>query len=196
MLLLEIFSVGCYRQYLRKPVDRTMIDIGANIGMTTLDFTSRAPRLIVHAYEPNPTTREVLVRNIESNGLVARVFIHPEALGRAAGELELRLGEHSGVATGYAGQGQALSVPMIGLDSAIDGPISLLKIDCEGAEADILEGASASTLALVEQVILEYHENFCPGVTQRCVAALHGAGFRVDVHAIAPEQGLIYAVRN
>jgi FkbM family methyltransferase len=196
MLLLEIFAEGCYRRYLKKPVEETMIDIGGNIGMTTLDFASRAPSLVVHSYEPNPSTRAVLTRNIESNRLGGRVFIHPEALGREPGEVTLRLGEHSGVATAYHGRGEGIRVPVIGLNGAVDRKISLLKIDCEGAEGDILEGASAATLARVEQVIVEYHENVCPGVTGRCVRALKGAGFHVDVHSIAPEQGLIYACRT
>jgi FkbM family methyltransferase len=195
MLLLEIFAGECYRRYLRKPVREQMIDIGSNIGMTTLDFTQRESGLVVHAFEPNPTTRKTLTSNIESNGLGGRVHIHPEAVGREHGQLELRFGDHSGVASGYGHSGVGIKVPMIDLNEAVTGSISLLKIDAEGAEADILEGARVDTLQRIDQVILEYHENFCPGVVARCVRALEAAGFRCDVHAIAPEQGLLYACR-
>jgi FkbM family methyltransferase len=196
MLMLEIFAEGCYRRYLEKPVREAMIDIGGNIGMTTLDFASRAPALEVDIYEPNPRTRAILITNIESNGLDRRVVIHPEAVGRAPGELTLRLGAHSGVATGYGQGGEEFRVPLIDLNQVVHGKVSLLKIDAEGAEGDILEGASAATLARIDQVILEYHENFCPGVARRCTRSLEAAGFRVDVHAIAPEQGLLYACRE
>lgn len=195
MLLLEIFAGECYRRYLEKPVLGQMIDIGSNIGMTTLDFTQRAPSLVVHAFEPNPSTRKILTNNIEANGLLGRVHIHKEAVGRQPGELVLRFGEHSGVASGYAHGGEGIRVPMIDLNEAVTGSVSLLKIDAEGAEADILEGARIETLQHIDQVILEYHENFCPGVVKRCVRALEAAGFRCDVHAIAPEQGLLYACR-
>jgi FkbM family methyltransferase len=201
MLFHEVIIGGCYRRYLSRPLTGTLLDIGANIGITTLDFISRTPGLQIHAYEPNPVTREIFRSNIEANGLGDRVKIHSEAVGRQAGELTLRLGEHSGVASGYSAStgGREFRVPMIDLNTALKtalpGRVSLLKIEAEGAAGDILEGALPETLAQIDQVILEYHENFCPGIAQRCAGKLESAGFRCDVHAIAAEQGLLYACR-
>jgi FkbM family methyltransferase len=197
LLLHEVIIGGCYRRYLKRPVRGTILDIGANIGITSLDFITRIPELIIHAYEPNPITREVLRKNIEVNGLGDRIKLHDQAVGRAPGQLTLHLGDHSGIASGYGGSTgrEAFQVPMIDLNAALPGPVALLKIDTEGAEGDILEGASPETLAQIDQVILEYHENFCPGVAKRCAAKLESSGFRCDVYAIAAEQGLIYACR-
>jgi FkbM family methyltransferase len=197
MLFHEVIIGGCYRRYLTQPLRGTMLDIGANIGMTSLDFIARTPGLQIHAYEPNPITREILRKNIDANGLAGRVKLHGEAVGREHGQLTLRLGDHSGVASGYSANsgGREFQVPMIDLNAALPGRVALLKIDTEGAEGDILEGASPETLARIDQVILEYHENFCPGVAKRCQAKLESAGFRCDVYAIAAEQGLLYACR-
>src|SRR5277367_1858547 len=66
MLFHEVIIGGCYRRYLTRPVRGTILDIGANIGMTSLDFISRTPGLEIHAYEPNPITRNILRKNIEA----------------------------------------------------------------------------------------------------------------------------------
>src|SRR5260370_25386181 len=59
-----------------------------------------------------------------------------------------------------------------------DGPIALVKIDAEGAEAGILEGADAETLKEIRQFVIEYHNSLCPGALERCERVLADAGFR------------------
>ena len=53
-----------------------------------------------------------------------------------------------------------------------------VKIDVEGAEADILEGGRG-TLRAAAQFVGEYHEDRVPGVAARCRAILEANGFDV-----------------
>jgi FkbM family methyltransferase len=179
-----------------------MIDLGANIGAVTLDWARRVGPLRIHAYEPNPSTNRVLRHNIEANGLAGRVMVYAEAVGRGSGELRLWTNVNSMTTTGYsdAPPTQAavpLSVPLIDLNEVVrragGGPVALLKMDTEGAEADTLEGASPATLRAIRQVILEYHSRLCPDVVIRCQKALEQAGFRCHVRRIHVYHGLIYA---
>jgi hypothetical protein len=77
-------------------------------------------------------------------------------------------------------------------------PVELVKIDAEGAEADILEAASTSVIRRVRQVVLEYHDPLVPGSLARCERVLVGAGF----HSLArsdpsrPGLGILYAARE
>jgi hypothetical protein len=77
-------------------------------------------------------------------------------------------------------------------------PIKAVKIDTEGAEADILEGAADSSLQMVSQFVIEYHDAFVPGARSRCVARLEDAGFRCTWRPITsqPGVGMIYAVNR
>jgi hypothetical protein len=71
--------------------------------------------------------------------------------------------------------------------------IRLLKIDAEGAEGEILEGASSSTLSRIDQMVVEYHDSLVPQVRERCCAVLERAGFQYVARAITPDSGLLYA---
>lgn len=186
-LLLEVFANGCYRRRLPRKLRGRVVDIGANIGAFTLDCLQRFPDVQVDAYEPNPETFRALQRNVTVNGLGHRVRLFPEAVAGGSGILTLWPGPGSLAASGYlAGspeRGRGIPVPMVGLDTVVrrvEGPVSYLKIDAEGAEADILEQGVAA-LAGVQQVAGEYHEALVPGVSARVRAALEKAGFAVDI---------------
>src|SRR6478752_4437065 len=79
-LFFEVFANGCYRHGLPRNITGTVLDIGANIGAFTLDIATRYPSVRVHAYEPDVDTCVTLRRNVEANGLTARVQVWNEAV--------------------------------------------------------------------------------------------------------------------
>ncbi len=91
------------------------------------------------------------------------------------------------------------SVPMISLDDVWDrmgrAPIWMLKIDTEGAEGDILDGASDTVLANVETACIEWHENIVPGVFERCRQRLEDANFIVQTRAHPWNEGIFFAAK-
>jgi FkbM family methyltransferase len=202
----EVFRDKDYRRYITEPRRGTLVDIGANIGTVTLDFMTRFPEIRVHAYEPHPATFAMLRANIESNGLAARVVTYPEAVGGRSGVLALHAGGPSMQTTAYGAGAAARAreefrVPMVALDTVIercvaDGPIALVKIDAEGAEAEILEGAHPQALKEIPQFVIEYHDGLCPDALSRCERALAGADFRCTTRPARPGQGLLYARRK
>jgi FkbM family methyltransferase len=220
----EVFLFKAYRKFIKEPRHGVMVDIGANIGVVSLDWASRLPHVRIHAYEPHPTTFAVLSENVAANHLEPLITIRQEAVGRQAGTLTLRsMAESSTLTTAYensknerptgsarvcsfcpeAGQwwgtvADEFTVSTVSLDEVIkrcaaDGPVRLVKIDTEGAEADILEGARRETLGAIEQFVLEYHDIFCPDALARCERVLTDAGFKYVVRPLAPGLGMLYA---
>lgn len=203
LLLYEIFVDGCYS---RNEIGQGLIiDLGANIGAATLDWASQSAKITVHAYEPNPATNRTLRQNIVANNLSERVTVYDDAVGREVGEIRLWADVPSLLASSYgkvppAPGGTAIRVPMVDLNEVLrragSKQISLLKIDTEGAEADILEGASLPGLRSIRRIVLEYHDSLCPDAYSRCKQILDQAGFRVQTSPINSNQGLLFAWRD
>jgi FkbM family methyltransferase len=201
----EVLGGKSYRRFITEQHAGTMIDIGANIGIVSLDWATRIADVHVHAYEPNPETFAVLAKNVEANRLSHRITLHPEAVGRETGVMRFYASRSSMLTSAYQGnegvfaEFRAAMVPLDEVAARATGPIGLLKIDVEGAEGDMLEGASCATLARIQQVAIEYHDQIVSGVRARCEAVLTNAGFRrlaIEPQLSVPGAGILYAMRQ
>jgi FkbM family methyltransferase len=130
----------------------TAFDVGANIGVITVPLAAAVgPKGRVVAFEPSAPNVERLRRNAELNG-AENVEVMAVAVGRRSGSLALHLSAdpafHSTVATPSHPQGSATAkVPVVSLDETWirsgRPAVSVLKVDVEGAELDVLKGAAA-----------------------------------------------------
>jgi FkbM family methyltransferase len=182
-LLFEVFANACYRRNCG-PVDPgvTIVDIGANIGAFTLECAARFPTARIQAYEPNPRAFRMLEANITANHLASRVCAYQEAVGPSVGVLRLWGCGTSVTATAYphaSDAGESAECPMVDLRTVLaraGGSIGLVKVDAEGAEADIIEGGQ-EVLRSIAQWVGEYHEDRVPDVVARCRTAFERSGF-------------------
>jgi FkbM family methyltransferase len=178
-----------------------LIDIGANIGSVVLDRVSRDRTVVVHAYEPNPSTFETLRRNVRENGLESRVELFNEAVTRQNGVVLLWSGDSSVLSSTSAGAavgGASVSVPTVSLDCAIrrtGAQHVAVKIDAEGAEVEMLEAASPAALQTIDEVALEYHDSIVPDARARCTEVLERAGLVCHASPFNAHQGILTARR-
>src|SRR6185436_12606766 len=124
-------------------------DAGANVGYTAvLEALAVGARGRVIAFEPNPHVFPILKENINRNGLSDRVRLHAAALsdtgGRMALSMPVELRENDGLASLYQIRPGAHSVlvDVARLDDVFTGEAALMKVDVEGAEAHVFNGAS------------------------------------------------------
>jgi len=127
----------------RISADGLVLDIGANIGNHTLYLATRA-NCRVHSFEPNKTLCDALAESLRRNNLNDRVVVHPVGVGREAAKAsfakisEENLGEQS-LEVRRDGAGDIDVVRLDDLD--FGGRVNVLKIDVEGMELAVLEGA-------------------------------------------------------
>ena len=134
----------------------TAVDVGANIGYMSLllaRWLGDSGR--VYAFEPDPDNYRELARNQAGNPW-AQIEIRHQAVGAEAGEASLVRGINSRIDEEAEGEAVA-RVPIVRLDDAIQGEIRLLKIDVEGYEERVLEGASRHLACPRTSLFVEVH---------------------------------------
>jgi FkbM family methyltransferase len=128
----------------------TFVDVGANVGV----YTAWASRCVrgsgrVLAFEPVPATREYLEHVVALNAL-ANVRVVSKALGAGTGSVSLWVVPHaSGLTSVLApvdeSSARRVEVPMSTLDDELSiaggATPTLVKIDVEGYEMEVLRGA-------------------------------------------------------
>lgn len=150
------------------PPNSVVIDIGASIGIYTL-YASQSLGTIVYAYDPLPKNFNLLKENIRTNDLEDRVFCFPFAVSGKEEKRKLYLGDASelnsffsdSIFTPSSNKQPIIEVPCISLKQILDKYIQcdLLKIDCEGAEFEILYNLPERYFSRIKNIRLEYHNH-------------------------------------
>lgn len=126
-----------------------LVDVGANYGYFTSLWAAAGKANRVVAFEASPRNMAGLKRNVEQNGLQSQVTILPKAAGKVAGTMHFYLGPED--QTGWGGlsatQGKDdIEVEVTSLDDHCSqngiSEINVLKIDTEGADTWVIEGAA------------------------------------------------------
>ncbi len=194
------------------PHDVVIWDVGAHFGFHTLGFASIVgPGGRVVAFEPNPSNRERLERNLEKNvDLAARIVVLPCALADRNGDSPLVLsrdiesgassmsfldGTSSSVEIGATGTWDKVAVPVRTIDAVVRDDAAaaphVIKIDVEGAELLVLHGADEVMRTLRPTLIVETHSAKLTFEIQRWLDA---RGYEVQALAdLAPSRVLLSA---
>jgi FkbM family methyltransferase len=161
-----------------------VLDIGANIGtFAVLAARHRCRRLV--AVEPSLEAYHVLCQNLRENGLEHRcTAIQAAVCGREQGLVEFPVASSALNSLQIAAPSEALvgevSTTTLGrlLEEYFPDGLDLLKMDCEGAEVEIVAESSEQDWHRVRAVRMEFHGPD-PGATRQ---RLESVGFQVDLY--------------
>jgi FkbM family methyltransferase len=177
--IVTVFLIFAREDYGKVAPGTTVIDIGANIGVYAL-FAAFSGAKDVYAFEPSASSYEVLTKNIVANGLepiirakcVAVVGLpsDPVKFPRSSNVMNAILPDSSESDDYDLVSTLTLSEIVSPLDS-----VDLLKMDCEGAEYDIILRTSEANILKVAEIRMEYHR----GPRDELVARLTGFGYAV-----------------
>lgn len=159
---------GCYEPVTADAVhgqltDETVFyDVGAHIGQYSL-LASRCCRE-VHAFEAVPATFAYLSRNVQQNSLT-NVTVNNIAVSDTCGTIQIHeasldnLGSSSMIAPEQI-SGHVYTVPSISLDEYVKthSEPDVIKVDVEGAELLVLEGASSLIHRKHPVLVIEVNE--------------------------------------
>ena len=159
-----------------------IVDLGANIGLSSVWFAARFPDSRVLSVEPDAGNFELLVENTSGyfnvTAVRAAVWAHcgrVELADPGGGPDSYRVAT-PGVPVSAQQPSElvnALDVPTLMADHAIDR-IDILKVDIEGSEREVF-AASSDWIDRVDSVAIELHDRFKPGCSRAFFSALAGA---------------------
>ena len=147
--------------------DTTVFDVGANLGLMAIPVLHGCQSCRVVSFEPSPNSLAFLRKTVAGAGYGARWHVVEKALAARPGQLDFAIGRpedalFEGLKSGdRIANARTIVVPVSTLDDewiALGSPaVSVVKIDVEGAEGHVLEGARALLAAEQPVLLIEWH---------------------------------------
>ncbi len=162
--LAEVFTLNEYKiTFPDRQIPPPILDIGASKGYFTALCASHGARVV--SYEPSPKSFEQMTRNLVLNDLTAE--LHMKGVWKEPANVRLHLhptsaGNHSLYHCGHVCY-EECDAPSVGIDcegfNSIIGDTNwaFVKMDCEGAEYEILLSATDKSLSLIDTIAMELH---------------------------------------
>lgn len=184
----------------------TVMDIGAGIGDYSIHAAYGKPNVKVHAFEPYPGSFALMRENFSLNK-TDNVQAYQQAVWSKTGQLYLDLdtGEPLQISSHNLNtsveENQGLSVDAVSLENVLSKMsitrLDLLKMDCEGAEYEILLNTPHEILRMVERIIMEYHDLDAQRAHPVLVDFLEQQGYLVTCreNIVHGDIGYLYAER-
>ena len=168
----------------------TIVDIGAHVGYFTIYAANLARKGKLISYEPSKKSFSTLEKNIEINNF-SNVKLENIAISKTHGKALLHtddLDEISNSLYNFNEESKVYEVETSTLKEIFLknklGNIDFLKIDCEGAEYEILMNASTSDLDRIKKISIEIHEKIVPYSKETMIEKLvkHEFNVKLETH--------------
>jgi FkbM family methyltransferase len=184
--------------------DWTVVDIGAGLGDFSILAAHGFPANRVYAYEPFQSSFELLQKNLRLNQ-IGNVQVFNQAIDGHTGQMQLDLSiaeplqMRSAPAGGQLATRQPALVESLSLSDALACNAiqlcDLLKLDCEGAEYEILFQAGEDALRRVRRIVMEYHDGVTPYSHVHMESFLRERGFVITTtpNPVHRNLGYLYA---
>jgi FkbM family methyltransferase len=143
---------------------KVILDIGSNIGTTILYLHHRFPSARIYGFEPHPDTYRILELNVSQiplvslfnfglNGCDRHLEVPFDGVNFSAFSTNTSSSTEDAARVRCEVRNAATALLALGLKEA-----DLIKIDCEGAEYDVLTTLPENMLAKCKWIVGEIHE--------------------------------------
>jgi FkbM family methyltransferase len=205
-VLAEIFK---HREYRRAEkvigaAENPIIDAGAHLGLFAIYARALNPKVLIYSLEPEKNNFAILQNNLARNHLSGIVALN-SALAAKTGRGTLLVSpdshNHRLIGGKARSDGSTAPVSVVAFSDLCDKlsltAVSLLKMDIEETETDVIESLSANDFLKIHAMIFEYHNRNKNG-HKRLERILRENGFSVEIFPSKFEKrlGFIFAVNK
>ena len=186
---IELLIGDCYGLRQVKTPIKTVLDIGANVGIFALAARQAFPDARIHSYEPNPNLEEYL--KTQANAAKSSYFMEAVEVE----DCHVALDFHQDSVQTTSREDESSSIPAVAFRKTVErlgGSVDFAKVDCEGAEWRLWQDQAA--WQSIRYLSTEYHiqEGHTHAEAHKMIT---GLGFTVLEQERTETFGLIRAVR-
>lgn len=167
------------KEYYKIGKNKIIFDVGAHIGSFSLKYSKNN---CVYSFEPNSENYRFLVENIKLNKLNNNIYPNNIALGYKKGNRKLGLSGGSGGHSFHLKNKKFEEVQTISLDEFVSdnhlNHVDIVKVDAEGDELNILEGAGECIKKMRPLLIIELHPWYTS--SKKIIKKLKNLNYKVD----------------
>lgn len=164
-----------------------VVDLGAHVGIATEILRRRYPAARIISVEMDPSNADLCRRNHQSDSLQETINVAVWSENGVVDVEDIGAGNWSfrvrGVAAGPAGQPRthvrSATFEALMREAEVER-ISILKMDIEGAEAEVLERSGKAIFAMSDLLVMEIHDKVS-GVRERVERVLERASKEIDL---------------
>ncbi|BBG23182.1 hypothetical protein IC006_0466 [Sulfuracidifex tepidarius] len=172
--LFENFSIKQYNN----EIEGEVVDIGANIGDSAIYFALKGASH-VYAFEPLPDIYGIALQNIKINHLENKITLANAAVGSKEGKVKVPLNINTEESGGFSITDQGdVEIPMLSFNNVTKmvKDHHLLKIDCEGCEADIIMSSELD----FDKIFLESHQRITKISHKKLIRKLEEQNYKCE----------------
>ena len=176
--------------------DDVIIDVGAHIGLFALFASQFCKNGKIFCYEPIKENYKILIENIEMNQ-IQNIFPNNLAVTKETSRVKIFLNDDQSGHSMFTQNKNFVEVDSKSLsDIFIDNGIKecdFLKLDCEGAEYEIVESMSSDLFTKINKTAIEYHMvDTKPELLKQLINKLKQFSFSVHTRPLFVDIGFLF----
>ena len=178
-------------------VNDTVIDIGAHIGLFSLLVSQLCKTGKILSFEPVRENFDLLVSNLKLNH-IENVLPFNMAVSKNLDKLNLFLNDDQSAHSIFPKSSESISVESTSLQKIFEenkiSSCKLLKLDCEGAEYEIIDSLPSEYLNKIQNIVMEYHSaDTKPELVKNLILKIKNAGFKIKTRPHHDDMGFLIA---
>ena len=176
--------------------DDVIIDVGAHIGLFALFASQFCKNGKIFCYEPIKENYKILIENIEMNQ-IQNIFPNNLAVTKKTSRVKIFLNDDQSGHSMFIQNKNFVEVDSKSLsDIFIDNGIkecNFLKLDCEGAEYEIVESLPSDLFTKINKTVIEYHMvDTKPELLEQLINKLKQFSFSVHTRPLFVDIGFLF----
>lgn len=174
-----------------------VIDIGAHIGLFTIYASQFCEKGKIFSFEPVEENYRLLEENVITNNL-EQVKIFNLAVSNSTEPIKLFINNDESGHSMYSKSSNSLLVNSISLQRIFDDNqieyCNFLKLDCEGAEYEIIKNLPSKYFEKINKMVIEYHmADTHPELLTELKEILSKQNFKLETKLLFSDIGFLYA---